>query len=75
MSDATADDGGGASGASGGASTKPGKSSKKTKGGKAAAAPCASLFVVTQRGEFYAYGLDGATGACTLQDERRFLDA
>ena len=47
-------------------------------GATAAAAAAASrmaLYVITQRGEFYSYRLDGKTGACTLQDERRFLDA
>jgi autophagy-related protein 18 len=33
----------------------------------------ASLFVVTQHGEFYAFDLDVASGKCRLRDERRLL--
>jgi hypothetical protein len=32
-----------------------------------------SLYVVTARGEFTAYALDGLTGECTKRDERRLL--
>ena len=36
----------------------------------------ASLFVVTQRGEFYSYGLTGeGGGGCVLMDERRLLSS
>ena len=34
-----------------------------------------SLYVLTARGEFFVYSLDVASGACTLQDERRLLPA
>lgn len=44
-------------------------------GAPSAVKPRCSLYVLTQKGEFFRYELDPASGTCSLQDERRLLAA